>query len=125
MSVSTIIDASNQEQELSKMLHNGNNLPPVGTFETTLIYTGKNQVRVATDILNFLYVLTSRDEDVFLHEDAARGALVAAVKFSIQSYYNNNKRQFTKEHKAKILKDVENIIDTQLDSVHLQQAFAH
>ena len=125
MSLSTIIDANNQEKELNKMLNNGNNLPPIGLFETTLIYTGKNQIRVATDILNFLYTITNRQEDTFLYEDAARGALVAAVKFSIQSYYNNNKRQFTKEHKAKILKDVENIIDTQLDSVHLQQAFAH
>ena len=125
MDAPVLITPENKDELLRKSLYTGNKTPPVGAFETALIYTGKNQIRVATDILNFLYAITNRDEDTFLSEDAARGALIAAVKFSIQSYYSNNKRQFTKEHKEKILKDVTEVIDTQLNSIHIQQVLAH
>ena len=124
-SLSSVIDKADAQKELSKMLHTGNNTPPVGLFNTVQVYKNNNQIRVATDILNFLHAVSTRDEDIILEEDAARGALIAGVKFTIQDYYRANKRQFTKEHKQKILKDIEAVIDTQLSSIHIQQVLAH
>lgn len=113
------------EAEYYNFFHTNNRPPAVAMFDTVKIYDNNNQMRVASDVLTFLYAVANRDQDPILEQDGARGALVAALKFTIGDMYKRNKRQFTKEDKEKILQDMSKIIDTQLDSMHLQQVLAH
>lgn len=113
------------EFDQHKIMHSGNKTPPVAQFDTVKIYDNQHQMAVAGDIINYLFGLTNRYEDTFAETDAARGALIAGLKFTMQAYYMTGKRQFTKEDKQKIMKDIEKILDTQLNSMQLQQVFAH
>lgn len=105
---------------------NKNNEPiEVSRFENTLLYKNQNQINVCIDIVTFLHNISNRPEQPYDKTDAARGALIAAIKFTIEDYYLKNKRQFTEEHKKKILEDISSLIDTQLNSLHLAQVLAH
>lgn len=125
MSISKIVEPKDMQAELEKMLMSGNQIPLVSVFDTVKIYDNKSQADVAHDIISFLNNITTRQENTYDSKDAMRGALVACAKFAIQTYYENNKRQFTKEHKQKILEDISKIMDTQLSSMCLQQVLAH
>lgn len=111
--------------EHDNIMNSGNKTPQVAMFDNVKVYDNQNQIRVATDIINFLFTIANRYEDTISEEDGARGALIAGLKFTVQSYYMKGKRQFTQEDKKKIMKDIEKLLDTHLNSLQLQQVLAH
>ena len=121
---SIIFSESEKEEALNKLISNGNNPIKTSYFDNVNLYKNKYQATVAIDIINFLNNLVTRDTEPFENKDCCQGALVAATKFAVQTYYQNNKRNFTKEHKKEILDFVSKIIDAQIKSTSLQQAFA-
>lgn len=98
---------------------------PVSIIETTKLYDNKEQIAVAADIISFLNDISRRTENRIEDVDATRGALVAVTKFAVQTYYENNKRQFTEEHKKEIMNFVASILDTQLNQMNYAQVLAH
>lgn len=93
-------------------------------FRTVKLYSNPVQAHVFTDITVYLQTLTHRDENPLLPEDALRGALVAAAKFGVQTYYEKNRRQFTREMKNDLVKQFSDIIEAQVNNMVLEQVFA-
>ena len=124
-SESRVIAPEDVDRELNRMMFSGNTTPFVSTFETTKLYDNAMQAHVCNELITYLNTITTRPEQAFTLDDAMKGALVGAVKFAVQAYYQQNKRNFTKEHRDKILSEMSAIMDTQLDSMKLQQVFAH
>lgn len=98
---------------------------PVSLLETSVLYENREQVAVAVDIISFLNNISRRTQDRVEDIDAMRGALSAATKFAVQTYYENNQRQFLPEHKKEIVSYVEKILNSQLDQMVYAQVLAH
>lgn len=98
---------------------------PVAVLETTKLYDNKDQVMVANELVHYLNTISRRNENRIEDTDAMRAAIVASTKFAVQTYYENNRRQFNEEHKKQILDFVSAILDTQLNVMNYAQLLSH
>lgn len=98
---------------------------PVTDLITTKLYDNNSQIWVAAQLIAWMNMLVKRQENHHEDYDVMRGALVATTKFAVQTFYENNKRQFTLEHKAKIMEFISAILDTQLNQMNYAQVLAH
>lgn len=101
--------------------------PKVSCIETVKLYDNKTQMDVSHNIIIYLNQLAGKGQAVEGHnpKDIARGALVSAVKFNVQARYEANKLNFTNEDVKAILKEVEQILKVQVDSMYQEQVFPH
>lgn len=113
--------------EIKDVLHMTPELKPypVSVIDTVLLYKNKSQIAVSADIISYLNTISRRHEEPIEAEDAMRGSLIGTTKFAVQTYYEANARQFTKEHRQEILDLVASILDTQLNQMTYAQVLAH
>lgn len=104
--------------------------PLPSCIETVKLYDNKYQMNLAHNIIIYLNQCTGRvptgnPEKEAPARDVARGSLVAAVKYNVQTRYEENKMNFTKADVKAILKEVEDILNVQVDSMYQEQVFSH
>ena len=104
--------------------------PLPSCIETVKLYDNKYQANLAHNVIIYLNQCTGRvknpnNEHEAPATDVARGALIAAVKFNVQTRYEENRMNFTKEDVKEIMKQVEDILNVQVDSMYKEQVFAH